>query len=346
MTGKYYISRNYRSRYDAAGKAKVDCETILEKNGWKNIGFNSSFYTNGLVGTLVSAIGLLWALIRLTPSSVVCLQYPFNKFYRLSAAGASFKRCRIITIVHDVYGLKKPKTNPSGEVALLSKSDVLIVHNNTMANWFRKQNVNAKLLTIDIFDYLHGQPLRKKDIAAHSQWELVFAGNMGGPKSFLYEMDTIENAPLKVNVYGVGFRPDCVKKPDASLLSYHGKFPSDEVIDVIEGDFGIVWYGHSLDTCDTESGQYLKSNNPHKLSMYLLCDLPIVIWDQAAMARFVTEQKIGITVSSLRELPARLAALSQQDIADMKANVRTVQQKLLEGEYLAVALQQALEAVE
>ena len=35
---KVFISRNYKARFSAAGKAKIDCEDALVKNGFKNIG--------------------------------------------------------------------------------------------------------------------------------------------------------------------------------------------------------------------------------------------------------------------------------------------------------------------
>ena len=79
---KVYIARNYRSKFDAAGKAKMDCETILENNGWKNIGFKQTWIANSLIGTLISALGVTWALLRLQKGSTLCLQYPFNKFYQ------------------------------------------------------------------------------------------------------------------------------------------------------------------------------------------------------------------------------------------------------------------------
>ena len=144
-----------------------------------------------------------------------------------------------------------------------------------------------------------------------------------------------------MDLYGVGFYHESVKKSEGSVLNYKGMFPADEVIDRIDGDFGLVWYGESLDSCDGVAGQYLKYNNPHKLSLYLLCEMPIVIWDKAAMAAFVTEHDIGITVSSLTELSSKITSLSKEDVERLKTNVKALKLKLEKGELLSAALSSA-----
>lgn len=343
MTEQVYIARNYRSKFDAAGKAKMDCETILANNGWKNIGFRQTWIANGLVGTLLSALGVTWALLRLKRESSVCLQYPFKKFYRYAVWGARLKKCRLLTIVHDVASLKKRHLNPAGEIALLSQSDVLIVHNAAMATWFREQEVNAKLVHIDAFDYLHEPKIEAQKTAPDlNMLRVVFAGNMGGKQQFLYELDTLPTGPFRFDLYGVGFKLEKVQDPSRTRLCYQGKFPADEVIDRIDGDFGIVWYGDSLDCCDCDTGQYLKYNNPHKLSLYILCEMPIIIWDKAAMADFVIDNNLGFALSSLKTLPETLTALTDADIVQLKENVRRVKAKMAQGGFFADSVKRAL----
>lgn len=342
MSEKVYIARNYRSKFDAAGKAKMDCETILAESGWKNIGFKQTWISNGPIGTALSALGVTWALLRLKKGSTVCTQYPFKKFYRYTAWGARLKKCKLVTIVHDVTSLKKRHLDPTSEIALLSRSETLIVHNTSMARWFSENGINADMVSLEAFDYLHEpkfdaqrKPVDMQDL------RLVFAGNMGGKQQFLYDFDTLDKGNYHVDLYGVGFKPEKVHNADDTKLNYIGKFPADEVIDRIDGDFGIVWYGDSLDSCDCPNGQYLKYNNPHKLSLYLLCEMPIIIWDKAAMADFVVSNGVGIVLSSLKELPHKLAELSEHDFNTMKDNARRLKAKLEKGGFLADALAKA-----
>jgi len=336
---KYYIARNYRSKFDAAGKAKMDCETILEKNGWHNIGFRQTWISNAIVGTLISAFGITWALIRLKRKSTLCLQYPLNKFYKYILWGASLKKCKIITIVHDVYALKGKKLTTEEEIGILSKSECLILHNASMRKWFEDNDCVAQLINLDIFDYLHKPTCaQKRTPVNYEDYRIVFAGGMGGDKSFIYKFDDLKRGNFRLDLYGVGFDDSNIKDENNTILDYKGCYLSNEVIDYIDGDFGLVWYGDSLDTCEGATGQYLKFNNPHKLSLYLQCEIPIIIWDKAAMADFVVSNKIGITVNSLEEINSKIANITKEEYNLFKENADRIKNNLSEGYYLTVAL--------
>ena len=85
-------------------------------------------------------------------------------------------------------------------------------------------------------------------------------------------------------------------------INYHGSFGVDEIPSKLTRGFGLVWDGDSLDGCRGQSGQYLRYNNPHKLSLYLSSGLPVVIWTGAAEAGFVREHGVGLCVDSLNDL--------------------------------------------
>ena len=340
---KYYIARNYRSKFDAAGKAKMDCETILEKNGWKNIGFKQTWISNAILGTIISAVGITWALIRLKRKSILCLQYPLNKFYKYILWGAQLKKCRIVTIVHDVISLKGKFYYTEKEISILSKSECLILHNASMRKWFEENNVDARIVELDIFDYLHTPTANiPKNPVDYNEFRVVFAGGMGGKKSFIYELDSLERGNYKFDLYGVNFKKENIKDPNDTILDYKGFFPSNEVIDHIDGDFGLVWYGDALDSCDGMTGQYLKYNNPHKVSLYIQCEMPIIIWDKAAMADFVVENAIGIKVNSMYEIKTKLADVSKEEFDRMKDNTIQIKERLSNGQYLNDAIEKAL----
>ncbi len=337
---KYYIARNYRSKFDAAGKAKMDCETILKRNGWINIGFKQTWISNAILGTTISALGITWALIRLKRKSTLCIQYPLSKFYRYVLCIARWKKCKIITIIHDSYALKDRKLSTIEEISILSKSDVLIVHNQPMKKWFIENNCNAKLIALGIFDYLHNPSAKQiRTPIDYKRYRIVFAGGIGGKKSFIYKFDNLSGTNFKLDVYGADFNKIYVKDKNNTMITYKGKYPSNEVIDHIDGDFGLVWYGDLLDTCGgltagKATAKYLKYNNPHKLSLYLQCDMPIIIWDKAAAAEFILENKIGIAVSSLYDMDIKLAELSKEEYKQFKANVSKIKDNLSKGYYL------------
>jgi len=86
-------------------------------------------------------------------------------------------------------------------------------------------------------------------------------------------------------------------------------------------------------------------NNPHKTSLYLLCGLPIIIWDKAAIAAVIKERQLGICISSLEELDGKLKNLSNEDYQKMVNNVAEVREQIISGGFLKVAMDKALLAL-
>mgnify|MGYP007079152982 FL=1 len=99
----------------------------------------------------------------------------------------------------------------------------------------------------------------------------------------MYEVGNYVHS-YKFNLYGNGF--DLEKAQGKEHFNCKGFVRSDELIATAEGDFGLVWDGFSVDACTGNFGEYLKYNNPHKTSLYIRCELPVIIWDQAALSDF------------------------------------------------------------
>ncbi len=345
----YYISRNYKSLFNAAGKAKTDCEFVLNEMGFKNLGFKQSSIPNSAVGTIKNFFGITMALLRLPFKSTLCTQYPLNKFRGYVLFMAKLKRCKIITIVHDVRFLKGRTGNAAKELKKIITSDAIIVHNQAMKTWFLEQNVQIPIVVLGIFDYIlnDGLPKQNDNNRGSTPYEVVYAGGFGeGKNSYIFDLDTIEKNDFRMKLYGVGFDYEKLKVPKQdSILTYLGAFPSDQIAYKIEGSFGLVWDGTSIDECSGQYGQYLKFNNPHKTSLYILCGLPIIVWDQAAISNFVIENNIGIAIASLKDLSDTLENLSVEDYLTMKKNVNQVRTKIISGGYLNNAVNQALQNI-
>ncbi|MDR1525601.1 MAG: galactofuranosyltransferase, partial [Tannerella sp.] len=94
-------------------------------------------------------------------------------------------------------------------------------------------------------------------------------------------------------------------------------------------------------SCTGNCGEYLRINNPHKVSLYIRCHCPVIIWEEAAMAAFVTENKIGICIRSLEELDAVLSSISPELYNEMVENVKRIDGKISSGYYFSKALEEA-----
>ena len=148
-----------------------------------------------------------------------------------------------------------------------------------------------------------------------------------------------KNNSLTIHLYGSNFE-DKIKNP---VLLYHGSFKPEELPGKMEGNFGVVWDGVWADTCEGNTGQYLKYNNPHKVSLYLASGLPVIIWDQAALADFILRNRVGITVSNLDEIWERLNALSAEEYRTMCTNAEKIGEKIRNGYYFYHALDTAFD---
>ena len=160
---------------------------------------------------------------------------------------------------------------------------------------------------------------------------MVYAGNLGRWRNaFLYQLEPVMKG-WQMELYGKGF--DDQANTNASL-HYHGFMASDDFIARAQANFGLVWDGDSLDECTGDWGTYLRINDPHKTSFYLRAGIPVIVWSQAAMAPFIEEQKVGISVDSLSQISERLVQLSPADYETMRRNAAEMSRRLNEGYYI------------
>ncbi|SFZ93991.1 hypothetical protein SAMN05428642_103491 [Flaviramulus basaltis] len=341
----YYISKNYKSVFNASGKAKTDFEYVLKEVGFKNLGFKQSSIPNSVVGAIKNFMGITIALIRLPFKSILFTQYPVNKYRKYIVSVAQLKKCKTVTIVHDVSFLRKRTKNKNAELDNICKSDAVVVHNPTMKQWFLDQGVKIPVINLELFDYVvFDRPTQNDAIKKVDTYSLVYAGGYGGNKnSYVYDVDKVKTNNFNLKLYGKGFDSEKRIVPEKeSLVLYEGAFPADKIPYKIIGDFGLVWDGNSVETCSGQYGEYLKFNNPHKTSLYLLCGLPLIIWKEAALAPFVQENNLGITISSLEELNDILEKLDFEDYKKIKENVLIFQKKVMSGEFGKAAIKAAL----
>ena len=136
---------------------------------------------------------------------------------------------------------------------------------------------------------------------------------------------------VNVNLYGLNFDEKIL---DSQSIHYKGAFPAAEIPSKLTEGFGLVWDGESINGCTGHTGEYLKYNNPHKLSLYLVSGLPVVIWSKAAEAQFVIDNNVGIAVDTIEDFSAEFDSLSQEKYYEMVENAKKISDKLRHGKYL------------
>lgn len=321
---KVFISRNYRYPFAASSKAKLDCESIVEQNGFRNIGLPASVIHNGIIGGIRTNLSSMLARFKMPKDGIVFLQYPGKDVLKLLNL-AKRRGNRVIMLIHDLNSLR---INSSEETLnFLNDVDDVIVHTNKMRDIIKQRYPAKNIHVLEIFDYLGGE----KSTHSHTgAFTIGFAGNLK-KSSFISKLSQI---PVTFKLFG-----KCGEKlPESDNVIYRGCFHPAELGANLDIDFGLVWDGTEVDACDGKLGEYLKYISPHKLSLYLSSGIPVIVWEQSAMADFVKQNNVGICVSSLQDLPEIFSCLTDKEYFEMKNSALKIADRLASGYYLSKAL--------
>lgn len=331
-------------------KARDDLEMIFRNMGIRQLDIPSFELQreemNGL-DKLKShfAVVRTWekSITSLQQGDTLIIQFPIIEhtiliskvFKQLKKKGVS-----IILIIHDLELLRRGRKNTpivsririnAEEMQCLKKSDYIIGHNDRMNDHLLSLGIEReKLISLCIFDYLIAGDKELNAGRLSLEKPVIIGGNLRPHKAgYVYKLP--KNCSF--NLYGVGY-----DRESEDGISYHGSFPPDELPYVMEGSFGLVWDGMSAESCEGTYGEYLKINNPHKTSLYVASEIPVIIWDKAALAEYVRKTGVGITVSSLNDIAGIISALSKEDYNTMIENVKKEGRKLRNGFYTRNAL--------
>lgn len=360
MNKVYYISTEKSNRNTAGKKAPDDISEICRRNGYECIEAPLFPSKKNVV------LQKLWLLFVCTAwwmklgklvkaNDIVIYQHPSygtRVAIKMINRIKQKKECKFVVIIHDLESLRQgidgvikdnKKTNNLGDNNLLKLFDAVICHNKKMKEYLVSQGFERdKIITLDIFDYLSFfQPKEKQKSKKPT---IAIAGNLAyGKCKYIYNISNF-NSSLSVNLYGSNF--DQERANDNLNFKYKGSFNPDVIPSELNGDFGLVWDGDSLDTCSGNTGNYLRFNNPHKTSLYLSAGMPVIVWKDAAIADFVLNNEVGIVVDNLRELDKVIMEISDDQYRNLQKNACAISEKLRAGYYTISALNRAFGKIE
>lgn len=333
------VERDSRE-FHAGSKARNDVGKILTGQGWTALPVHRS-QGKGIPDKLkMAAVTWMdWRKVSRTVSQgdTLLVQYPLDMYPKVSRVAIPFLRrmkengVQIIMLIHDLDSLRGVEGN--GERHFLETADVLISHNQVMAEYLCERGYGDKAIrTLGLFDYL------AQDVSTTCNTgdprEVVVAGNLRPDKAgYVYRLGQLDSQ-VRFRLYGPNYQESV---PQAGV-KYCGQYPPEQLPQVLRGGFGLVWDGDQVDTCAGVFGNYLKYNNPHKTSLYLACGLPVIVWDQSALADYVVEHHLGIAVGSLEDLPWRLQRMSREEYAVLCRGAAEMGSLLRRGDMLCRAL--------
>ena len=319
---KYSIEREKRKYSNAGSKAVRDMNAILHDSGYVPYVFDS-IYSNRWVYSINRFFRVLYLLLLLKKGDICFLQWPiYSRIDRVLYAVLKNKRVHLQLLIHDLASIRLNKFEEYEKKFLLF-ADTIIVHTSAMKDLIVSWGVEeSRIRILTSFDYLvydNDLPTRKMSN------DVAFAGNLSKSK-FLQK---IEGNSIGIQIFCYGSKVRDLSKP----LIYKGKFDADYVSG-IEGSWGLVWDGNDVDTCSGILGDYLRINSPHKVSLYIVSKLPIIIWKEAALADYVQTKGLGVVVDSLLDIPSVLSEISESKYCSILENLERERKELIAGMHL------------
>lgn len=343
----------------AGVKARQDVETIFKWNNLKKIEIPCLIEgreNKTRLGKIKAHydVYMLWknALKKIKKNDWIYIQFPLlehTMLFSLLIKNLEKRGIHTSIIIHDVEAIRFTLRNDVPlsrkirmrfeEISSFKNCSKIIVHNEKMKSFMHeKWKIHKdKMDILGIFDYLvenyNEELLEKRNLSRKGP--VIIAGALSKHKAgYIYNLP--ENCNF--NLYGINFE----REKASSNTNYVGAFNPEELIYNLQGSFGLVWDGDSSATCTGVYGDNLKINNPHKTSMYLAAGIPVIIWEEAALANFIKKNHCGITIKSTDEIRNIIDNMLDEEYETLKANACKIGGKLRRGYFLKSAMKQSI----
>jgi hypothetical protein len=329
---KIFLSTEIPNDKTAKTKAKVDVMEILEREGYTSVYFPR---VNSL-----SEIIRFWRFLSTIAGkdSHLVLEYPCTPRRRiwLISTFAFVKKIKLYGVIHDIGDLRFPLQRQVSDMLFLNRFDGLISHNAAMTVWLRNRGYKKTIVNLGVFDYCMKDERNFNEQGMSGKPKVLYAGNLSYNKAtYIYDKKLDKLDSFQLCVYGQHFDKDRI---NGSRVSYKGMFNPDTPDLLEKYHFGLIWEGDSIDTCTGQFGQYIRYNNPHKFSLYVSLGLPVIVWKEAAIASFVTDNRLGFTIGSFDELEKRVHSVTEEEYQEYLLNINKLAGKVRGGYFLGTAI--------
>jgi hypothetical protein len=330
---KYFISQFSHEVYQHGGVGYTDAEKILASAGYLPLilpGIDQfSFWSK--LKRLIRV--MYWFLFLPGKATIVFLSPVYPRMLRMLIKLLSRRKSiRLICYIADIDGVRDGERKVmEEEVRFYRLSDQFIVHNTSMGEWLRATLGKVDIAAIDFFDFLAEASSEKKE---HS-FDIAFAGNLS-KSPFLEHIETVmpESPKVKFHLFGEA----TVRMKEQKNIEWHGVFEPRSLPGKLPASFGLVWDGESAIELKGLAGEYLAYNSPHKLSLYILGGIPLIVPAGSASAELVGKYGIGLAVSDLSSLQNEIEKISKDEYHQMQQNMIPLAKQISRGERLMAAL--------
>lgn len=328
---KYYIAEAPDEQLQTRSIIRRMNEGILDDIGFTALNFRHTKGWPGLV-KISRFFDAVTMALKIRKGDEVLFHFPLQaKMYQFFLAVLKWRGIATMALIIDIDGLKdKNEILLQEEIAVLKNFKWLIAHNQSMKHFLLQYLPGASIVCINLFDY----PFNDQSSERRLSNNICIATNLAETR-YLYGLNRLKD--VFINLYGDEY--EVATQKDETHISYKGVLSPDMAPEKLEGSFGLVWEGESIEECDP----YLKYNNPHKLSMYLVAGLPVIVWEDSAIADFVRDNGLGFTIKSLAEMPGKISALSNAEYNLMCHHVQSIAEKVSKGFFLKKVIRELRE---
>ena len=276
---------------------------------------------------------------KLHHGDLLLVQYPWHPagmapIARWALHFLQWKGAKTAAYVHDMESLCQMNNAAArwSDQELLLRFDRIIAQNDRMKAYLAGQGVREDaVITATLSDYLTDEPMPERTLVP----SVCVAGNLSRKRSrYLHDLPRTR---VHWHLYGEGWKG---KGSRTDVTCHGGKDLADGKPAVLEGAFGLCWEGMSTRIVTGAAGAYMMLTSPRKLSLYLASGMPVIVWKWSAMADFVRDNKLGLVVDAIDEVPRAIAALTAEDYAQMAAAAREWGGKIRRGEMTRTILEQ------
>lgn len=312
----------------AGGKARGDLIDILVANGWEEFHINRG---SSNFSKIAFRIMTPLRLALMPRDTVFCIQFPNYTGYGKWIMDFIARRFPSVAVIHDIDSIRGEDSLKDEKV--LERFSICVA----TGDLDKVSPKGARFepdIRLEMIDYLidPGCP----ETPWSPDGKILFAGRLSPAKSgWIYDKGRNDFGLL---LYGIEFEEARANPADR----YAGSFDPSSPVIAEPVSWGLIWDGDTLDTCSGPMGEYQRYNHPHKLSLYLALGLPVIIWKEAAAARFVLEHDVGIAVGSLKDVGEVIRSLGPDRIQALRNNALAVMAEIRAGNYMKQTMEKAL----
>lgn len=353
----------YRQYFDATGKAPEDIENILLGTGGvhkiSNACHNApnirrcSNKLKGYIREIRNGFKQAHKISSALPNgSVLIYQYPsvffgdYPELYVCLLLLRFFtflcrKTIKVMFILHDLPSIRfKDHHLMRWERRIFPFATYVVSHNEHMTEYIiDRLSYTGKIESLDIFDYLVTNPKEHKLHLLHTPVTIAYAGNLVKP-GFIYKLKEVVGN-CQFHLYGK--MHDDIKNILSANCEYKGCYQPESLPEVMNEDFGLIWDGDNVDRVSGLMGEYMRYNNPHKLSLYIVAHIPVIVWKRSAIASFVESNNIGIAVDSLNDIETQLRKITVDEYSRMQDSTTRLASELTAGRRIIKTISRLLD---